>query len=282
MAIQNRLNITACQILVEIQVLNVNTPIIEDQDKVNPLGQIKATINQWINSYNGAVPPPKKSSIHALTPYCNKKLLIETNSAVTVVWMKDHCGEFLKSIFSHPVKILGRLYPVVARFMPIAFSTNDICACELENSAKIPAHSISHVTWIKNPLNRSPMQQYANVKIYCTSAEATNCLILATGQFRHLSSYLRIHKDIKEPNMCNRCQQYCHITTDCKEENPTCAKCMEDHFTSKCTSTATQCTPCGSNEHWTNSNECPEWKACKAAILNKSPKALSPYYITNK
>ena len=280
--IQNRLNISACQILIEVQIPDTDTTAEALWNDANPMGTIKANMNQWIDSHNGEDPPPKKAFIRALTTFRNKKLLIETDSAETTEWMKRNCGEFLKSALGHPTKVLGRLYPVIARFMPISFNTNEDGARDLENSAKLPADSISHVTWIKKIENRSATQQYANVKIFCTSAEAANKLLLAAGKFRHLGSYLRIHKDIREPCACNHCQRYGHFAKECIEDTPKCAKCAGEHITSKCTSTVFKCTPCNSNEHHTNSDKCPERKARETARLNKNPEAASPFYITEE
>jgi hypothetical protein len=120
------------------------------------------------------------------------------------------------------------------------------------------------------------------VKIFCNSAESANQLILEAGHLKHLGSNLKIHKDIKAPSTCNRCQLYGHISAECSDESPICARCAGSHHATDCTSSTIKCTPCGSGTHQTNDASCPERKAREDVILTKSPEALSPYYITHE
>ena len=166
--------------------------------------------------------------------------------------------------------------------MPVQFQPNEDGIRELEISANLPAESISHVTWLKNPAHRSSSQNYANVKIYCRSATDANTLILGSGRISHMGSQLRIHKDIRSPGTCNRCQKYGHFAQDCKEEDSTCAKCGDNHRTTDCATGGTKCTPCGSTEHRTNDENCPERIERENAIINKNPETLTPYYITDE
>ena len=185
-------------------------------------------------------------------------------------------------VLLHPIKVLGRLYQVVTRFMLIQFQTNTEGVCKLEISANLPEKSISHVTWLKNPECRAPGQKCTNVKIHCKSAEDTNHLILGSGRISHMGSQLCIHKDIRTPGTCNHCQKYSHIAPDCKEASPTCGKCGEDHRGAECTTGHIKCTPCGSTDHQTNDEKCPEHIVCENAVIDKKPEAHTPYYITDE
>ena len=280
--IQNRLNISDCQIMIEIQ--SDKDDIIKDTfpAESNPYGKIKATLNQWLANTDEENPAPRHSNIRAITQYRKNKILIETGSRETAVWIKQNGTQFIQKLLGHPIKILGRLYPVVARFMPVLFSTNEEGVRDLEGSANLPANTISHVTWIKNPDSRKQGQTYANVKIFCKTPETANQLIIEAGRFKHLGSNLRIHKDIKAPSPCNRCQRYGHISADCPETRSTCGKCAEEHRTHECQSSNSKCTPCGSTEHQTNDMHCPQRITRERAILAKNPEALSPYYSDSK
>jgi hypothetical protein len=112
--IQNRLNISACQTLVEVQ--TENDRFLKDAfpSEENPIGKIKNTINQWLANADGDTLPPEKSSIRAITKYRKNKLLIETNTREATAWFKQNSDHFLKTLLGHPVKILGRLHPVIA------------------------------------------------------------------------------------------------------------------------------------------------------------------------
>lgn len=97
-----------------------------------------------------------------------------------------------------------------------------------------------------------------------------------------MGSQLRIHKDIRTPGTCNRCQKYGHIVPDCKDESPTCAKCGEDHRSMECTTGRTKCTPCGSEDHQTNDERCPKRIERENAAIDKKPEAHTPYYVTDE
>ena len=174
-------------------------------------------------------PLPPNSTIHVINQYWNNKLLIKTNSWAATKWLKANATCVLQPIIGHLIKVLGRLYQVITCFMPVQFQTNAEGIHKLEISTNLLVESISHVTWLKNPKCRSPSQHCANVKIHCKSAKDANTLILGSGHISHLGSQLHIHKDIRSPGTCNRCQKYGHIAPDCKEESPTCTKCREDH-----------------------------------------------------
>jgi len=278
--IQNRLNIEGRQILIEIQSQDEETPCISDPMDLDSIGKIKVATNAWLANRNGEnPPPPPDSSIKGITKYRKNRLLIEANNRETADWLKANATHGLQPIIGHQIKVLSRLYPVTARFMPIRFQTDELSTRELEISANLPADSISHVQWIRNPERRPPGQQYANVRIYCKSAENANAMILDSGHIQHLNSQLRIHKDIKTHSTCNRCQKYGHIAQDCAETTSTCAKCGGAHRTGE--SNDKKCTPCGSSEHHTNQEQCPE-RIKRCAKMDRRPNEFSPYYITQE
>ena len=276
----NRLNIKACQVLIEIQ-SESEYPLKDiNPTENNPTGMVKTAANNWLANRDRDDPSPLNTIICALTQYSNKELLMETNTPEAAAWIRQNASHIFQSLIGHPVKALGRLYPVIARFMPVLFQTNETGIRELESNANLPEKSIAQTIWIRNPDRRSNGQHHANLKILCTSPEAANSLILGSGQISHLGLQIRFHKDIKAPGTCNRCQEYGHTTSTCKAESSKCAKCGDPHFTSECHSQTTKCTPCGSNEHRTNDVKCPQRIAREDALLTKKPELLTPYYIT--
>jgi hypothetical protein len=278
--LRNRISIDARQILIEIQ-YEANDPLHDAHSEVpNSSGKIKDAINTWLTNRDGENPPPLNTSIRSITQYGNKKLLIEANTNVAAAWIQQNAARAIQPFVGHPVKILGRQHPVIARFMPVQFQPNEAGIRDLEACTHLPENSITQATWIKNPEQREPKQKYANLKILCNSPEVANNLILGSGRISYLGSQLRFHKDIKAPGTCNRCQNYGHIAPNCKADSPTCTKCGNDHYTSTCQAPNKRCTPCGSEEHQSNDVKCPERIKREEALLIKNPELLTPYYIT--
>ena len=166
--------------------------------------------------------------------------------------------------------------------MPVTFQENDESKCEFKISTNLPPRSISRITWIKDPNHRKPGQQFANVKIQCKDADTANSLILGSGRINYLGSPLRLHKDTKDHNACNRCQKYGHIASGCKEEQFTCGKCGGDHKTWECTTNGLKCTPCGMSDHRTNDEKCPKCIERSNIYHNRMPEAFMPYFLTSE
>jgi hypothetical protein len=282
--IQNRLNISACQLLIEIQSDRDDPLKHAYPDEPNPIAKIKETANQWLSTIDKEDnPPPPKSCIRSIVKFKSKKLLVETDTEEAAEWLKRNPERILGRLINSPTKVLNRTYPVIARFMPTLFQTNDDGLRELERNAKTKEGSIVKASWIKEPSRRPPTQLHANIKIFCRDAETANKLILGSGQIVHLGSQLCTHKDIKTPYTCKKCQNYGHIATNCQSPSPICAKCGENHPTGDCSSpSSTTCTPCGSKEHQSNDENCPERITREKAILDKRPEDLSPYYTTRE
>ena len=276
--LRNRLNIKACQVMVEIQSEHEDPLKAAYPDKENPIDKLKQATNTWLaTESDDTTGPPDNSTIRTIKQYHSKRFLIETNKCETAEWIRDH-PESLHSPFKNQVKLLNRLYPVVAHFMPTHFQTDPAGIRTLETDAKLDPQTISRATWIKDPKRRNLDQKHANIKIFCETPEAANALIMSSPL--HLGTQLRIHKDIKAPGTCLNCQQYGHYATNCKETSPTCGKCANDHLTSECKSTTLKCTPCGSLDHQSNDPNCIERQNCESALLTKDVEALSPYYST--
>ena len=278
--LQNRLNIDAHQVMIEILSESDNPLKDNNPSEECPTGKLKAVTNNWLANRDGDDPPPPNTMLRALTQYGNKKLLLEANMKEAANWIRQNASQILQPLIGHPVKTLGRLYPVIARFMPTLFQANEAGIRELEISANLTANSITNAIWIKNPNQRSKGQLFTNLKLLCTSAEAANSLILGSGRISHLGSQIQVSKDTKVPGACNHCQEYSHTVANCKSANLKCAKCGDTHFTSECQTQNTKCTPCGLVGHRTNSEECLKHIQRKTSIRAKKPELLTPYFIT--
>ena len=279
--LRNRRNIKACQVLVEVQSDHQDPLRAAYPDAGNPIDMLEQAANSRLTTDAGDLEGvPQGSSIRSIRQCRANRFLIETRSSDTAEWIKEH-PDSLQAPFRNQVKILSRLYPVVVRFMPTHFQTDSAGLRELETNAKLDPHSIARATWIKDPSRRTPNQRCANIKIYCETPEAANSLIMSSPQ--HLGSQLRIHKDIKVPSTCLKCQRYGHFVINCTETRPTCGKCGGGHPTLECdTHTTTRCTPCGSSDHQTNDPACPERQSRENAIMLKDPETLTPYYTTHE
>lgn len=278
--LQNRLNIDALQALIEIQSENDNPLKDNNPSDECPTGKLKAVANNWLANRDGDDPPPPNTVIRALTQYSNKKILLEANTKEAAEWIRQNASRIFQPLIGHPVKTLGRLYPVIARFMPVLFQTNKSGIHKLESSANLTANSITNAMWIKHPNQRSKGQLFANLKILCTSAEVANSLIIGSGRISHLGSQIQFSKNVRAPGTCNHCQLYGHTATRCKAPAPVCATCGDNHFSSECRAQTTKCTPCGLVGHRTNSDECPQHILREDALRTKRPELLTPYFIT--
>src|SRR5258706_14846257 len=78
--LQNRLNIGACQILIEIQAQNEDPPSDSAPTAPDLTGKIKIAANNWLANRDGDDPPPPNSIIKTVTQYRNTKPPIETNT----------------------------------------------------------------------------------------------------------------------------------------------------------------------------------------------------------
>ena len=276
--LRNRLNIKACQVMIEIQT-DHQDPLREAYpDAEDPISMLRQAADMWIEmSANDSSDIPQGSTIRSIKQYRPNRLLVEVNKHKTANWIQEH-PDSLRTLFKNQVKVLNCMYPVVVRFMPTHFQTDPAGLCGLEMSAKLEPHSIARASWIKDPTKRAPGQRYANIKVFCVSLEAANNLIMSSPQ--HLGSRLRTHKDIRAPSTCFKCQQYSHFAPNCKEALPTCGKCGNDDPTHECDAMSIRCTPCESRDHQTNNLMCPERQKWEDAILMKDPETLTPYYST--
>jgi len=76
---------------------------------------------------------------------------------------------------------------------------------------------------------------------------------------------------IKLPTRCFKCQHYGHRMGVCKSKFFTCAKCGGKHETKDCSESESYCVNCDSNEHCSDSRECPFFQENRNKVNNFLP-----------
>ena len=149
---------------------------------------------------------------------------------------------------------------------------------ELDNGAV--TGSITLAAWCKRPDLRSPNQQTANLKVFCSSPENANFYL--KERIRIQGEVVNVRKDIRMPTRCNQCQEYDHIRANCI--NPErCANCAsEEHTTGNCIiGNKPCCISCGENlDHGSASPSCPVLKKKCDALDLRFPENSMPYFPT--
>jgi hypothetical protein len=149
--LHNRINIKACQVMIEIQSEQEDLLHTAYPDESHPFNKLKQAVDAWISTNkDNTTGPPANSIIHSIKQYHMNRFLIEVNKHKTADWIREH-PESLHDIFKNKVRILNCLYPVVACFMPTHFQTDPVGLHKLESSIKLDPHSIVQASWIKDP-----------------------------------------------------------------------------------------------------------------------------------
>ena len=171
-----------------------------------------------------------------------------------------------------------RFVPCSGQFDP----DNEVHLREVEVENNIPPKSIASAVWCKCPEKRSPNQKTATPKVLCTNPETANLFI--TGRIRIDDHLVTIHKDIKLPVRCLKCQEYRHTRDSCIGVEK-CTNCASvSHSTSSCAHEgASSCVSCGpGSTHASSSPNCPAFAKKCASLDDCSPENTMPYYPTNE
>jgi hypothetical protein len=135
--------------------------------------------------------------------------------------------------------------------------------------------------WIRDPGKRALGQKVANVKMLCSDPNTANKLL--TSDVFIQQQRIALHKDLREPLRCGKCQLYGHIARNCKQEWDTCAICRDRHRTTACTSHCTlKCTACDSDDHASNSRTCPNLLRRLEQLDQRDPERSLPYFPTEE
>jgi hypothetical protein len=205
-------------------------------------------------------------------------LLIELTTADAATFLCNPANEttFLNE-FAPDTSIRKRMYTVILCFVPIEFVPHDEEALrKIKQETGMKTGGIISTSWIKNPAHRSVQQKVANIKIACTTPQAVNHLLIPTI---HIEGHLIVaKKDIPEPSVCNKCQQYRHFTANCKSDHDTCTCCAGPHHSNgcpdksilKCSRAAQKNTELMTHSALSTSNEPWQWKSAPPGSSNHS------------
>lgn len=214
-------------------------------------------------------------------------MLLEFKSVKSKINFKKICASKpeLLAKFNHKAHIRLHTYTVIMRFVPCSGQFDPSNAAHLrEAEAKndIPPDSIVSAVWCKRPDKRSPNQKTVMLKVLCASPEAANLLL--TGQIRIDDHLVTIHKDIKLPIHCLKCQEYGHMRDTCIGVEK-CANCASvSHSSLSCAHEgAPSCVSCGArSKHTSSSPSCPIFVKKCAALDNHTPENTMLYFPTNE
>ena len=121
-------------------------------------------------------------------------------------------------------------------------------------------------------------QKSANIKILCSSPQATNHLL--SNHIFIANARVVVVKDMQEPIHCNKCQSYSHMCQKCPNEE-LCASCTRPYLSTTCTFTSERhCVSCGlaSNHASYDRANCPHF-AKQAELMDACiPENLLPYF----
>jgi len=191
----------------------------------------------------------------------------------------------LLGVIGQNARFRPRTYPVIFRFVPCngpfdPYVEDHLCDLEREND--LATGSISAASWCKRPDKRSPGQTTATLKVSCVNPDTANYLLKECICITdHLVS---VHKDIRQPIRCVKCQEYGHIKDACIsiERCATCAS--EFHSSSNCiNSNCPKCVSCSDGStHPSTSQTCPSFLRKCDALDSRFPENTMPYYPTKE
>lgn len=147
-------------------------------------------------------------------------------------------------------KVVLRSYPIILKYVPITFDVDNLNdLSEIAAKSRSDPNQVISARWAKDPTRRRPNQAVAFLVVELKTPEVAN-KIITTGAYVH-GKRCEAKKFLPDPQRCNKCQRYGHVTAICRSELPRCGHCARDHWTSKCEteSNASFCANCNISGH---------------------------------
>jgi hypothetical protein len=182
-------------------------------------------------------------------------------------------------------RIKPRTYTVIFRFVPCTGDFDPYTPehlRDLEKDNGLEPNSIVTASWCKRPENRAPNQSSANLKVVCANPETGNLLL--SQRIRVEEHLVTVHKDLKQPVRCLRCQEYGHIRDSCTSIDR-CAICTSEfHAATDCINKdRPKCVSCGDGStHPSTSHTCPTYTRKLQELDARSPENAMPYFPTEE
>ncbi len=249
------------------------------KDKINEALTTAAATNRNFPANLDTSKPPL---ISVASPQAGL-LILELRDPAYRDWILTF-NEYDFNFITESASIKPPSYNLICKFVPCTgdFDPDSIsCRNELASRHSLPPNSITSAAWIKDPNNRAPGQQVANLRIACSTPEAANKLL--TEEVIIDDRVVTVMKDKREPIRCSKCQLYGHVKATCTAESPRCSTCAKtDHPSSSCSNrNLPSCVNCGpTSTHPSHSRECPDFtRRCKELDSRLHENSL-PYFPT--
>jgi hypothetical protein len=178
-----------------------------------------------------------------------------------------------------------RTYPVIFKFVPCNGSFNpynELHLRELELENNLKPNTLTSASWCKKPENCSPGQSSANLKVQCLNAETANYLL--NERIRVEDHLVNVHKGLRQPMCCLKCQDYGHFKDSCPNIERCTTYTSDSHSSAQCNnSNHPACAACGvGSNHPATSPNCPTFLSKQKSLLQHFPENAMPYYPTEE
>ena len=215
------ISLTSKQILIDYGPLAPDDP---PRDKsIEAQHTLRGMFNDWIDistppAEEGAIPLPPSHVIQSVLIFNSPSALLEFNLVDSKTKFEKICTNKpeLLAEFSHKAHIRPCTYAIILCFVPCSGQfnpSNAVYLREVKFENDILPNYIALAVWCKHPDKRSSNQKTATLKVLYANPEAANLFI--TGQICINDHLVNVHKDIKLPIWCLKCQEYGHTWDLC-------------------------------------------------------------------
>lgn len=251
----------------------------------------KATLTLDTMTGDATADSPDDTRFTSVKKLRNGGALLELNSAEAATWLRqpDVLEMFVQAWDGGQSKARMYNFPVIAKFVPTAFSHDDPDAhSEIEEGAGLPAGSVVAFHWLKPLTRRYEGQQYAHAVVTLNSPDAAN-MAISNGLVME-GKKVETAKLQQEVYRCLKCQTLNpnHKAANCPAPTEVCGSCRGPHRTAECDvqkRTEHSCSNCAKNGlrfhgHGTWDRTCPSFLNAQEDFNKRSPLNAYRFYPT--
>ena len=188
----------------------------------------------------------------------NGGVLLEMDSESAVGWLSTPATQasFL-SHFAPNALVKEWAFSLVVQFIPLYFKLDKESEMrQVEKDNSLPDSSLLWARWIKLAHWRACDQTCGHIILVASAADTANKIL--TNSLVICQKCVYTEKCQKEPTRCLKCQQWGHLSYDCKLTPDTCGTCAGRHRTANCPPGSwPRCISCGIEGHMSWSRNCP-------------------------
>ena len=183
----------------------------------------RGMFNDWIDislppAEEHMAPVPPSRAVYNISIFDSPSVLLEFDSAESKFKFETICSNNPNLLvkFSPKAHIRPWTYAIILHFMlcdGLFDPSLEAHLWEVKIENDLPPNSIVSASWCKHPEKRLPNQKTATLKVLCANPKAANTLI--TGCIHVNDHLVTVHKDIKLPIQCIKCQDYGHTHNSC-------------------------------------------------------------------